>query len=89
VSAPGWREGRSPALVSEARELEVESLTGHAGGDEADARPAIEPLLAVAQRGCRVGGWRQPGGGQGRDQEPAAPGEIERGAVVHRVPVTS
>ena len=77
-------EGRSPAFLAEARELEVESLAGHAGGDEADARPPVEPALAFGQSRGGAGGRREAGGGEGRDEQPASLGEIERGTLVHR-----
>ena len=63
VGAPGGREGGTPAFVAEPRELEIEALARHARRDEADARPAVEPLLAVGQRRCGAGRWSQPNRG--------------------------
>src|SRR6516162_5754135 len=38
----GGVEGRAPAALVVARELEVEALVGHADGDTSDAGPGVE-----------------------------------------------
>ena len=91
VSAPGRRERGAPALVPVAGELEIVALAGHPGGDEADARPPVEPLPAVGQRdGPRA---RRSGEARRRPRPrrgAGAPDELAawRGSSVTR-PVTS
>src|SRR6187200_2813293 len=81
VSTPGWRERGAPALVPEARELEIEPLTRHPGRDEAHARPPVEPAAAIGGRGPGARGVGEPGGGQGGDEEPPPRVELADGRV--------
>src|SRR5262249_58261498 len=68
---PGGGERARPPLVAEARELEVESLARHAGGDEAHAAPAVEPAPAVARDRQEIGSGGKPHRREGRDEEAA------------------
>ena len=53
VGTPGGGERGPPALVAEARELEIETLARHAGRDDAHAGPPVEPPPAIAKAGAR------------------------------------
>ena len=67
----GRVEGRAPALLVVARELEILALAGHAGGHAADAGPGIEPGAQRPERAV-VRGHRAPGEAERCEQESAA-----------------
>src|SRR4029450_474787 len=77
VLHPGRVEGRSPAALVIACELEVVTLVRHADRDPPDASPRVQPG-AEGMEGAVIGGHRAPGEADSSTQELAA--LVEHGA---------
>src|SRR5262249_18439386 len=71
VLHPGRVKGRPPAAVVVLRQLQVEALAVHPGGDPADAGPRVEPRAQRPERAV-VRGQRAPGEAERRPEELAA-----------------
>jgi hypothetical protein len=68
---PGRVEGRAPAALVVARELEIEALARHPHGDVPDPGPGVEPG-AERPEAKVIGRAREPGEAEGCSQDLAA-----------------
>ena len=76
-------EGRTPAALVVAGELEIVALPGHADSDPADAGPGVEPGAKGLERQI-VRGPREPGEAECCPEKLAA--LVEHAAMLHQRP---